>query len=823
MHTVTSAIALVCYSVLTYVTARHRPQTRAHRYFVAYLVVMVLWQITLLLVSLSSSASMALFWYELMVVALTSQFLVYYLFVHAFLGTKPHDLVLSIGCLSCVASLAFGVGNSPDYLAGVHRHEITGLFVPDFGVFVLLLTVVSYTILAVSIRNLFLGYKRAESHDERVRIRVLLVGTGATVTGILANFSYALQGYPVDVLANIVNALLIAYAMLRYRLLDITLVLRKGVLYSVPTAVIGFGYLLIVLLAVNLFHVTTGYQFLLLYLVVAALTAVAVQPVWSRAQSWVDRLFFREKYDSSLMLQRLSRGAASILDLDILTGMILEEMTATMHIQRAALFLKQEESGEFRLSGQRGLEHVSVAKLRKDHPVVSWLAKRKQVLAGQEVDMIPQFKALWTEERAGLDSLEVQLFVPLVAREALIGVLVVGPKLSEMPYSPDEQRTLTTLANQTAVAIENARLHRETLEAKERIETIVKQAFAGIMVVDSDMRIVTVNPEVEAISGHSTTELVGIRLPDVFGPELWGEKSLLASVMASGKRVAPSEVILVGKSGARDILLGITPIHEGYLLNLSDITRLKDVERLKTNIVANVSHELRAPLASIKAYTELLLANLEGDDPALRHRFLSIIDQEADWLTELISDLLDLSRLESGQYDARMDLLALSEIVASTINLLDIQVRKRAIEVCVDMPSPLPLILADRELLTILVKNLVSNAVKFSAAGGRVDVRVSATREDLLFEVEDRGMGIAPEDLPHLFTKFYRSRLARDRGIRGTGLGLVLAKDAVELHGGRIEIETQLGEGTHVTVTLPRNLERAGAAYMHAETGAAVG
>jgi len=223
--------------------------------------------------------------------------------------------------------------------------------------------------------------------------------------------------------------------------------------------------------------------------------------------------------------------------------------------------------------------------------------------------------------------------------------------------------------------------------------------------------------------------------------------------------------------------------------------------------VANVSHELRAPLASIKAYAELLLDNLEGDDTDLRHRFLSIIDQETDWLTELINDLLDLSRLESEPYAAEKDLLSVSEIIESVLTLLDIQVQKKGVTVRCEAPKDLPLIMADKELMTILIKNLLSNAVKFSAERGRIDIVARDAGTHLVLEVADEGIGIPPDDIPNLFTKFYRSGVAKEYGIRGTGLGLVLAKEAVDIHGGTIEMNSQLGVGTRVTVGLPKPTE----------------
>jgi PAS domain S-box-containing protein len=428
----------------------------------------------------------------------------------------------------------------------------------------------------------------------------------------------------------------------------------------------------------------------------------------------------------------------------------------------------------------------------------------KRVLEGREPAVIDEgsialLPARWIKP-FGISSL---LAVPLVSKENVLGLMALDHTEPGRRFTDEQLNLAATISSQVTIAIENARLYEETIEEKERTETVVEQAFAGIMVVDPQARILALNPEVQAITGYTSEELLGRRLAEVFGPGVSSEGSPLSEVMITGERVPPAEATLVGKNGARDILLGVTPMREGYLLNFSDITRLKEVDRLKSSFVANVSHELRAPLASIKAYTELLLDNLEGEDEQLRCRFLSIIDQEADWLAELINDLLDLSRLESEQYAVRQNYLSLNEIIAGVVALLDHQIQRRGVEVNLKIPDDLPLLLADKELLTILIRNLISNAVKFSLEGGQVDLTACQSGDSLVVEVTDQGIGIPPEDLPRLFTKFYRSSLAKESGIRGTGLGLALVKEAVELHHGAVEVTSEPGVGTRLTVTLP--------------------
>ena len=512
-------------------------------------------------------------------------------------------------------------------------------------------------------------------------------------------------------------------------------------------------------------------------------------------------------------LFELSKAFLTTLDLNSLLDQIVQTGLQETKADRASLMLL--EGRELVVKASVGLpsEIAATARDKVGEGIAGWVADRGEALLLTEgASLNPQIKeAMIREEIASA------LCVPLLVKDKVIGVLNLS-KLREGPaFTQGDLEFVSILGGEAAIAIENARLYQEAIEEKRKAETILEETFNGIVVVDSNMRITAFNPGAETITGYVSEDVLGKRLPEVFGPEVGGGDSLLQKAASTGERVAPQEVVISGKLGARDALLGVTPLHDsegevfGYLLSFADITRLKEVDRLKSSIVANVSHELRAPLASIKAYTELLLDELEGEDRELRQRFLTVIDRETDRLTGLIGDLLDLSRLEAGQFVMRKEPLLVGEIVADIFGLFGIQAQERKISLHADIPPDLPPILADRELVTILIKNLVGNAIKFSNEGGRVDVVAREAcpefnrREDakLILSVIDQGVGIPPDDLPHIFEKFYRVWSTTESGVEGVGLGLVLAKEAAEAHGGQIEVESELGVGSRFIVTLP--------------------
>lgn len=270
--------------------------------------------------------------------------------------------------------------------------------------------------------------------------------------------------------------------------------------------------------------------------------------------------------------------------------------------------------------------------------------------------------------------------------------------------------------------------------------------------------------------------------------------------VTEGKRAFTAEEIELAQTVANQISVAMDNARL-YQQRMDDIHKLKEVDELKSNLVSNVSHELRAPLACIKAYTELLLAEAERVNNTTFQDWLSIIDRETDRLTGLISDYLNLSRLESGHFQLDEEPLRLAEVIEDVVAVLGVQAQRRRITLHVQAEPELPELWADQELIRVVVRNLISNAIKFSHDGGHVYITVWHEHGVLKFSVQDEGVGIPEEALPHLFDKFFRVGATSD--VPGTGLGLALARESVVAHGGHIEVESTLGKGSRFTVTLP--------------------
>jgi len=458
----------ITYGVIFLVVTFSKPQSQAHQAFKWYLLAMVIWSLSALLVFVD--VGRVQFWFRMMIFAALGSMIAIFYFVQTILLQKRiwAGWVFWYGAISMLASL----------FTDLVAHDIAvqgGVLSYEFSPFVGLFAGPGYGLTIFSFVELLRGYRQSENAHQRNQLRYLLIGLGLIIVASMVNFT-PLGIYPIDIAANGVTAVLIAYAILRHSLLDIKVAFRKGLLYSIPTIIIGAAYFLIITLALNIFHfyvlvAGSAIEIFLISFTVAILTAMLAEPLRGNAQSWIDRLFFREKYDSTLMLQRLSSNAASVLDLLEITSMILDEVTSTLHIKRAAFFLKHENSGEFGLTSQRGFVDDQTITLRNGHPLIQWFSTHDTVLMSNALQVLPQFKALWGLERQDLDRIGAEFFIPLKSKNELVGIFAVGPKQSEAPYSQDDQLTLTTLANQTAVAIENARLFNNEAIRRQEAET----------------------------------------------------------------------------------------------------------------------------------------------------------------------------------------------------------------------------------------------------------------------------------------------------------------------------------------------------------------
>ncbi len=230
---------------------------------------------------------------------------------------------------------------------------------------------------------------------------------------------------------------------------------------------------------------------------------------------------------------------------------------------------------------------------------------------------------------------------------------------------------------------------------------------------------------------------------------------------------------------------------------------LEELNRAKNQLISQMAHELRTPLTSIQAFSELLLSgDVKGEEE--QNEFLEIIDSESKRLNQIISDLLDISRLQIRKVKPEKEDINLTSLIMEVCNMLKVQAEKGGYEFKIDIPSDLPPVFADKKLLNRVMVNLISNAIKYSPAGGEITISAREDSDEILIFIQDEGIGISSHDIPHIFEQFYRVQRGRAVEVQGTGLGLAIVKSIIEAHQGKIWVDSELGKGSRFSFTLPK-------------------
>ncbi len=422
--------------------------------------------------------------------------------------------------------------------------------------------------------------------------------------------------------------------------------------------------------------------------------------------------------------------------------------------------------------------------------------------------------------------MKAMIAVPVQVQLQLYSVLcVLSPKKDA--FDSNDVRFLTTLAGLVAAAIERAKLYdalqndaarlsalvdvqtAQLRQERDRTQAILDNAGEGIFFVSPDGRIQYANPAAMSLTGYSATESIGLPLWLWFGDALPEDvRQGIREVVSAGESWSGE---LTGRrlpGDSYDAQVTLAPISgngerlAGYVGVLSDITRLREIDRLRAEIVANLSHELRTPLTNINTY----IALLERGRPESRERHLRVLRLEAERLARLIDDLLDFSHQQERK--PRFKPVELALLVEQTVSAFQAQAEEKDVELQL-LPGDNPLLVSgDAHQLGQVLSNLIDNAITYTPSGGRVVISTATTfaeagKSEAVVRIADNGIGIAQKDLPFVFERFYRGRAAQDANIPGTGLGLAITQEIVQNHGGVVEADSTLGAGATFVIRLP--------------------
>jgi PAS domain S-box-containing protein len=352
-------------------------------------------------------------------------------------------------------------------------------------------------------------------------------------------------------------------------------------------------------------------------------------------------------------------------------------------------------------------------------------------------------------------------------------------------------------------------------QEKTKAELIIDSMAEGVIVTNKDMNVLIFNPSAEELFNVSKKKV--LRKNIIHFLQRFRIEALFYDIPKEEDELVPKkrrfleksrEVTIEVENTKKVIKAMISPVQDerkritGAVIVLEDITKLKEIENLKTEFISTVSHELRTPLTCIKGYSLLLKDRKLGKMAEKQEKAIKVIHKESERLSTLVNDLLDLSKLEAGRMKIKKEEEDLERCILDSPALR--MAKKKDIDVKLLIPKNLPKIKIDRVKITQVITNLVSNAVKFSKPKGKITIKISNTQDFIRVDVEDTGIGIAKKNIPKLFNKFYQVDTHLTRTQSGTGLGLAIVKEIIALHGGIISVESKPKTGTKFSFLLPK-------------------
>ncbi|OFW58274.1 MAG: hypothetical protein A2W01_04645 [Candidatus Solincola sediminis] len=507
-------------------------------------------------------------------------------------------------------------------------------------------------------------------------------------------------------------------------------------------------------------------------------------------------------------LYAVSLKFASTLDEEEMLNILLQNSLRLVPCDAIAIALWQS-ADRLHIQGERGFTAGALEDLMvpsNDNPLyVSASAVLPVILRDCEEDA--RFEPFL--KRIAYTSMIV---VPLYASSSVIGVLCCTSRQSNA-FNDEAARLLLTLASEAALALEKGYLYRTTLEDKNKIEAIINSLSDGLMVIDQDAKLILANPTI--------SRLLNLRAGDydVDLPHLLERAEYIIDLKEMTYSEMLNKVLRRGENLKIEMTLGTEPPTifqsfwvplmdsegrvSGAVILLHDITYYVELDRLKSDFISIVSHELKTPLTSITGFVRLLTAERVGPVTEKQRHYLDIVQKQSESLTQLINDLLDLSRIEQGIIEVRHDPVRLGDVIGGVVQQLDNMAQDREILLELGIPEDLPYINGDSDRLSQVFMNLIHNAIKFTPPGGAVKVKAGSLGNECLIRVLDNGIGISSQDLPKIFNKFYQVDSSSTRQQSGTGLGLSISKQLVAAHGGDMWVSSTLGKGTTFSLTLP--------------------
>jgi two-component system, NtrC family, sensor kinase len=614
-----------------------------------------------------------------------------------------------------------------------------------------------------------------------------------------------------SVLSLVVLPLTFGYAIFRYRLMDVDLIFKRGVVYTLAAAtVVGlyFGLVAGVATLVHSRQPSTGPVGLILAVVV---TALLFDPVRKWIQDRVDHLFYRTVYDYRRTLIEFGRELSSETDLNALLASVVDRLSRTLAVDRIAIFLRAEEDSEqFVLSKSIGMNPMS----RLDLTFLSAPRPEAGHMFFENTHQVPRETPGWQEAIARLD---LNYYIPCRAQQKTVAVLGLGKTTKGDYLSSEDVELLETLGGYLGIAIQNGRLYtslQQKVAEYERLkdfnENIVESINVGVMALDMEDRVESWNAQMEVMYALPRWQALTQPLRSIFPAEFVEEFYRVRQNAGINNLYKFRLSTPAGET--RTVNVAIAPLVTrkfqviGRLVIMDDITervelesQLSQADKLSSIglLAAGVAHEVNTPLAVISSYTQMLAKQLQGDTQ--KSGLLEKITRQTFRASEIVNNLLNFSRT-SGTEFANVDI---NKVITDTLALLEHQFKVSKITVESELTPHISPIQGNPGRLQQVFLNLFLNAKDAMAGGGKLTV-ATTNGEVISVRVSDTGSGIAPEHIQRIYDPFFTTKtLPKDGQTRGTGLGLSVTYGIIQEHAGKIRVESNPGAGTTFALDFP--------------------
>lgn len=609
-----------------------------------------------------------------------------------------------------------------------------------------------------------------------------------------------------------------AYAIMKYRLMDVDIIFKSGAAYLIASAVVLGLYFLLIGLSGLIFQYLFPGSNNLAIAISALVVAFLFTPIRRRVQEEIDRFFYKEEYKYRQSLFEFGQAISTESSLKTITSTIIDRVNKSLKVKAVAIFMRispeaenyelvahtglhtpPEQPGQFKIPDRfliRGLEVPTLSFRIFQESGSDWLYSLKEFY----------------------EKLSLFYFQPLIHRNEQIGVIALGKGPDETFLSSEDLELLGLLSGYAAIALENARLYsslqnkaRELESLKAYSENIVAGINVGVVAVNQTGTVTTWNQSMEQLYGMDSARAVGKRFEDIFPPDAcasilraWGQNSLLTD-----RTFYIYKLFLENLRGEKKFVnLSLSPFHDsegrvlGALLVFDDITakiqlenQLLQAEKLSSLglIAAGVAHEVNTPLTGISSFTQMLVRDIPDEHP--HHRILKKIEKQCFRASEIVNNLLNFARIQTTEFKE----VQINRLLEESISLLEHQFRQRQVQLVRELDEQLPMVRGNAGKLMQVFINILLNALDAVPQNGQVALRTRAEDHSVLILIEDNGQGIPADVVQRIYDPFFTTK---DTG-KGTGLGLSVSYGIIQEHAGRIFVDSRPGEGTRFTIKLP--------------------